>query len=770
VLETTLRDELLDRYQQMINEEELLTREQLSRYYRTFQERFGPEQLRNLDGEALLETMHGHGNQDSLVYWLEFKNDEEFPSRHFGSIAGGSALKFGIYRSKKSGTWMTGSPSNQKELSVEEAIEIARNNKRELLRGSELIEQLPAGGGDGDYARLQQSLDSEAPKVSRLAWGHKYFSLLFPDKLDDYHAEQHQRFHLIKLLQLPPEGDGRYLCAGRYVAIADELGMPINHLTALLNRRDGGSPHRYWRVLVNFQDEGWRDRWEALRDGSYVSIGWKDIGDLSDVTYTKDGRDRVRSLMLEAYRDKGGWAREVFDFVAAMQPGDVVLAFERTEVLGIGRITGEYRYAEGEEAPHWRAVEWLNDERWELPRQEAKGRSIRPLENLENLKAIEERLLGATPTERPYPGKSTGRVAVTFDGIPGRIQRILERKGQLILYGPPGTGKTYWARKTLHDLASVSAFGTLFRELTDEQARTITGSDSTGGVVRVCTFHPAYGYEDFIEGFRPQQNESGALAFERRAGLFKSLCSAAEADPKQKFYLLIDEINRGDIPRIFGELLTLLELDKRGQSVALPLSGERFSVPSNLYVVGTMNTADRSIALLDTALRRRFGFVELLPDYSVLGTAAVVGTDLPLGPWLSELNSRILEHVGRDARNLQIGHAYLLRNGKPVTAFTEFLEVLREDIVPLLQEYCYEDYRALSRILGSPLVDEKQQRIHWELFSSAHLDDLIQALLAPAPEIAATPVEDHAPEQDDELEDDAPEDETTTAGESEGLS
>ena len=110
----------------------------------------------------------------------------------------------------------------------------------------------------------------------------------------------------------------------------------------------------------------------------------------------------------------------------------------------------------------------------------------------------------------------------------------------------------------------------------------------------------------------------------------------------------MDEINRGDIPRIFGELLTLLELDKRGVAVNLPVSGDRFMVPPNLYVIGTMNTADRSIALLDTALRRRFGFVELMPDTAMFGSMSVEGS-IPIGPWLDALNDRIREHLGRDA-------------------------------------------------------------------------------------------------------------------------
>ena len=223
------------------------------------------------------------------------------------------------------------------------------------------------------------------------------------------------------------------------------------------------------------------------------------------------------------------------------------------------------------------------------------------------------------------------------------------------------------------------------------------GGAESLGLVRMCCFHPAYGYEDFIEGYRPELHE-GRMSFTLRDGIFKEVCRDAEAQPERQFYLIIDEINRGDIPRIFGELLTIIEKDKRGKTVVLPLSRSAFRVPPNVFLIGTMNTADRSIALLDTALRRRFGFIELMPDVSLLDQASVA--EIPLGPWLEALNRRICEHVGRDARNLQIGHSFLLEGGKPVKDAARFFQVVRDEIIPLLEEYCYEDYDALHAILG----------------------------------------------------------------------
>ena len=153
-----------------------------------------------------------------------------------------------------------------------------------------------------------------------------------------------------------------------------------------------------------------------------------------------------------------------------------------------------------------------------------------------------------------------------------------------------------------------------------------------------------------------------------------------------------------------------------------------------------------------------------MPDSSVLENT-VVGESIPLGPWLDELNSRILEYVGRDARNLQIGHAYLMENGRPVQDFARFARIVQDDILPLLEEYCYEDYSTLAKILGGALVDENRQRIRHELFASDKRDNLVQALLAPFPEITAssTAITSEA-EQPDENNDEEDEDQTEADG------
>jgi len=753
----TLEPVIVERLREVLTDIEnagkLLSRQKLDGCYARFRDRFGPEVLAGLDGEQLLETMHAHGNHDSLVYWLEFKDDEELPAR-FGSIAGGSALKFGLYRSTESGEWMAGHPRAKETLSTDQAIAKARQHRDELVKGCKILDQLPDGATDKDYAKLQDDLSSAASSVSDSAWGHKYFHMLFPDKLDDFHSPVYQRFHLVKMLVTPPDQDGRYICADRYVAAASELGIPMNHLTSALNEMDG-RPCQYWRIGTRLGGED--SIWPLMQETECVAVGWGKLESLADIQYDAASKERIRGMIQESYggdaRIVGRKTQELFNFVTRVTEGDVVLACDGEQVLGVGDVTGPY-FFEKSDAPHRHPVEWRSIETWKIPVREGLRTTVCELKkHPANRIEAERRLLGAQ-SDAPR-AKS---IRTRLPGLHARIYDILTRKSQVILYGPPGTGKTYWAGLSAQEMAARFNFHKAWSELSDDQIGELVGTgDSCRGYVRICCFHPAYGYEDFIEGYRPISTE-GQLHFEMRDGIFKRLCDDASHQPDKRFYLLIDEINRGDIPRIFGELLTVLEKTKRGKKITLPVSGRTFVVPENVYVIGTMNTADRSIALLDTALRRRFGFIELMPDLELLKDVVVAG--IPVALWLKRLNQRICEHVGRDARNLQVGHTYFLEGSQPITTFPQFATVVREDIIPLLEEYCYEDYSVLEKILGPALVASDSLSIRDDLFAGAEETNLIAALLAPCPDISTSTQAVDA-EPDVPAEDGAGEDEET---------
>ena len=233
-------------------------------------------------------------------------------------------------------------------------------------------------------------------------------------------------------------------------------------------------------------------------------------------------------------------AGEIRDFIARMQDGDVVLAADGERVLGVGHATGPYRYEKTEPtgAPHRRPVEWSSTEEWKLPTSEGLRTTFFPIgRHPDNIVEIERRLLEGDESLAPKPSPTAPTRTLRLDGIPGRIQAILERKGQAIVYGPPGTGKTYWARRTaLRPCRDWRFWPTFCRIGPDERAK-VEGTDQTAGLVRWCTFHPAYGYEDFIEGFRPQINSpsnsylSDAQASSKHSARCRRRFGAAEVLP-----------------------------------------------------------------------------------------------------------------------------------------------------------------------------------------------------------------------------------------------
>ena len=329
---------------------------------------------------------------------------------------------------------------------------------------------------------------------------------------------------------------------------------------------------------------------------------------------------------------------------------------------------------------------------------------------------------GADPVPDPAPAPS---------GADDSQAKLVARHGPLntILFGPPGTGKTFATIRRSVELCDKPS------NRSDEDIRTryraLVGEGDGQGRIEFITFHESFSYEEFVEGLRPVTGEGGrntgaGFRLEPTDGVLMRIAKRARANRSDAYVLIIDEINRANVSRVLGELITVLEEDKREGapneiSVKLPYSNNRFTMPSNLFVLGTMNTADRSIALLDSALRRRFEFEEILPDPDLL-PEEIEGLGVDPREVLRIMNDRLEWFLDRDHR---IGHAWLMK----ARTREDFDHAMRHQIIPLIAEYFHNEWEKVRAVLGNTddfvarrSLDEPpgiegmgEERYHWSV-------------------------------------------------------
>jgi 5-methylcytosine-specific restriction protein B len=404
------------------------------------------------------------------------------------------------------------------------------------------------------------------------------------------------------------------------------------------------------------------------------------------------------------HNEKGN-KRRIYKYFEEVKPGDLIIGYESSpnkQIKAIYQITKgihntsigeeiEFELIEKLEIPiHWNDLKnnaalqncevFINNQGSLFKLTEEEYDIIREI--IDNKNIITEKLLQSTNVkkydftddpDKPFISEADFRQTVA----------LLKRKKNIILQGPPGVGKTFIARKLAYEI---------MQEIKDAN-------------IEMVQFHQSYSYEDFIQGLRPTQKGG----FDLRDGIFYSFCQRALAHPDRPFFFIIDEINRGNLSKIFGELMMLIEADKREAKYALKLTyaedeDDRFYVPDNLYIIGTMNTADRSLAIVDYALRRRFAFVPLQPDYgdnfrSFLRDKGLSNVMIEhICSAVSRLNTRIKEDVNL-GEGFQIGHSYFCNFSNKMDEGKWWNEVVSFELKPLLEEIWFDDSTKVAEAL-----------------------------------------------------------------------
>lgn len=416
--------------------------------------------------------------------------------------------------------------------------------------------------------------------------------------------------------------------------------------------------------------------WDEFCKLGIMGIGWDDVTDLKGFASKEEIKDYMKKVYDPSYSYKNN-AHCLWQFANEIKVGDVIFAKKGMhKIIGKGVVTSDYIYdASRETYKHIRKVEWTNKGEWEHPGQavmKALTCSSPYPDYVQQLLVLFAEDMPEETTEQkeikypPYTKDDFLNEVYMDEDTYSTLTELLEAKCNVILQGAPGVGKTFVAKRLVYSMMGQK--------------------DSSR--VAVVQFHQSYSYEDFIQGYRPSKD-----GFELENGAFYKFCKEAEEDNERPYFFIIDEINRGNLSKILGELMMLIEKDKRGEKIKLLYSNEWFTVPQNVRIIGMMNTADRSLALMDYALRRRFAFFDFAPAFSSEG----------FKNYLTEKDSPKLEKLITVVRSLnntisadeslgdgfRIGHSYFCTDEEITDNWLK--SVVEYEVIPLLKEYWFDE-------------------------------------------------------------------------------
>ncbi len=667
-----------DLYESFVNDPKYPELKELEVKLRTeFVEEFSIKRLKELSGLELIRKMFYSEIKanDSLCYQLERNNDIR---KIFGSIAGGSAHKFGLFYHKKRNCWTGGSPQKPTYYTEEEAIVEGEHIRDMLVKGSEIIEShLPLNSIE-DYESLYDDLVEIEIFHSMKIWVMKYYHMIYPEWFPSCYTDNTINDYLRFLGKIPNKN--RFLSWGQLSISLRDAGLNKPEFTYLYwkDKVDAGKESdelddnqnilRYW--LLDHQDS-----WDTFYDEGIMGMNFEALGDLSQYESKEAMKDRLREA-IDPSRSYRNIAHASWQFANEIKVNDVVFVKKGQYLVGRGIVQSDYYHDENHPTfDSLRKVEWTHNGLFK-PTERFTTKYLTDLtpytefvRMLNSLFDIEEEEVGEDINELPTYEKEDFLAEVYMDESEyWTLVNLLKTKKNVILQGAPGVGKTYAAKRLAYSIMGVK----------------------DPNRVAMVQFHQSYSYEDFIMGFRPSEKN-----FELKKGAFYNFCKKAEIDNEKDYFFIIDEINRGNMSKIFGELFMLIENDKRGQTLQLLYSNEMFSVPKNVYIIGMMNTADRSLALLDYALRRRFSFFELRPGFDSKGFMKLKASINDerfsrLIDCVKDLN----ESISMDdslGTGFCIGHSYFCIKDYESKRDFVLSNIVEYDIIPMLKEYWFDE-------------------------------------------------------------------------------
>ena len=588
-----------------------------------FKEKFSPEVLKSLSDDDLLSYIFltADGNNDSLCYHLEFNPKLK---RTFGSISGGSSFKFGLFQRQEDGKWTTGAPKSPQILSTEDALQLGKTIRDNLVNACEMIQSKTLDSVE-DYEKLDDDLNALMGKFASYAWVQKYFHMIFPDKFIGWYVADWLK-HILFGFGINPS-EKYYGMNGQLALIKKRTSYMSPDFQDICYAMFGEIRH-FYRLGSSDESKHYAEKW---REEGIVAIGWREIGDL--LNFIKNGtldRDKVaEALLLHYYQnDKKTASRKAGELKAFYETSasSVMTVMDGAQLIAFVDGLSPYFYNATEDMAHQKSGIWHSpfDESDRLPEDEGYLTSCYEIKKPENLLFLYKKY---------YEFQNSGK-SVNIDNMFIPIifqtgyQSSFERNR--IIFGAPGTGKSF--------------------KLNCEKDALL----ADGGEYERVTFHPDYSYANFVGTYKPvpckDSDGKDAITYSYVPGPFMRTYVKAikngRTDAPKPFLLVIEEINRANVAAVFGDVFQLLDRGddevseypiQASEDIKRYLAGElggnpddysEIRIPDNMFIWATMNSADQGVFPMDTAFKRRWDFTYLGIDDSEDG---IVGKKVILG-------------------------------------------------------------------------------------------------------------------------------------------